>query len=554
MKPLYAALLACCLVTAALPAAGQLPKLEWHKALYGNKKFNIADIRPDRRGNFYIYGEYNGTIDLDPGPGITTFDESNGRTFFAKYDRQGNLTWARALHADVTQWTTDNTGRIWFVSPVSGTVDFDPGPGTCEITPDGSSYCIGSIGFGGEFTGAFDTKLDKEDVSINGITATVGQIYIAGAFRGDIDADPGTAVRALGSNGLTDAFVAEYNDKGSLLKAFSIGGSGADLATSVTVSPISLFVGGVFSGEVDFDPGLGTKTLHSASAGSGFLVEYESMHGTVWPCNLGKRVSQLSYHSASGNLLVSGLIGDSLDADPGPARTMLYGVKAADFYAISLSSGGALRYAKAIRNEEGPTPGYMTVNANSGLFVAGACKGQLDFNGGSAGGMVSGNGLQDGYVSKYDGNGAYRYAFCIGSHNATTSSSLAISPNGAIYLAGSSTGSVDLDPGRGTAILTGASAYLAGYSDEETLRVPMQTGSPAVEIFNSNRIVYIDFSSCRLVSATINITDIGGKTVLAATHNQADMRRLDLGDLPAGIYMATVTDGESRINRKIVVQ
>src|SRR5688500_546542 len=56
-------------------------------------------IASDASGNAYIAGYLTGTVDFDPGPGTTNLTSANGTNdaFIAKYNAAGNLVWARQL-------------------------------------------------------------------------------------------------------------------------------------------------------------------------------------------------------------------------------------------------------------------------------------------------------------------------------------------------------------------------------------------------------------------------------------------------------------------------
>ena len=53
------------------------------------------DLSVDREGNIVVTGCFSGTVDFDPGPG-TSQHTSHGSfdVFVAKYDRQGNYLWS----------------------------------------------------------------------------------------------------------------------------------------------------------------------------------------------------------------------------------------------------------------------------------------------------------------------------------------------------------------------------------------------------------------------------------------------------------------------------
>ena len=60
---------------------------------------------------------------------------------------------------------------------------------------------------------------------------------------------------------------------GNVVWSEAVGGTGADGASAVAVDPQgNIYVGGEFTGQVDFDPGPGTRRLGSSGGIDGFLI------------------------------------------------------------------------------------------------------------------------------------------------------------------------------------------------------------------------------------------------------------------------------------------
>lgn len=168
-------------------------------------------VATDSSGNFYITGYFNGTVDFDPGAGTTNLTSGSGdEVFVAKYDSDGDLVWAKHFN--------------------SGGNDVGTG-----ITVDGS-----------------------------------GNVYTTGSFLGTVDFDPGAGTANLTSTGSTDIFVVKLNSSGSYVWAVRAGGGGADAGNGIALdSSNNVHVTGNYSGNnIDFDPGAGTANLTSAGSGS----------------------------------------------------------------------------------------------------------------------------------------------------------------------------------------------------------------------------------------------------------------------------------------------
>ncbi|HLC83891.1 MAG TPA: SBBP repeat-containing protein, partial [Bacteroidia bacterium] len=140
----------------------------WARCYGGNAASGIycaesRAITTDAIGNVYTTGYFLGTVDFDPGAGIANYTAGLGGTMYLlKLDAAGNFVWVKIFSGTVNAATIghsieiDLNGNIYTTGRFqNGTVDFDPGSGTINLTPAGSS----------------DMFISKLDVSGNGIWA-----------------------------------------------------------------------------------------------------------------------------------------------------------------------------------------------------------------------------------------------------------------------------------------------------------------------------------------------------------------------------------------------
>lgn len=116
-----------------------------------------------------------------------------------------------------------------------------------------------------------------------------GNVYVAGAFTGTADFDPGAGTVNLVSNGGTDLFFAKYSPTGNLIWAKSIGGStGTDQCLKMVIdAPGNCYIVGSYSGTVDFDPNAGITNLTNMGFADGFFAKYTTAGTLVWAKNIG---------------------------------------------------------------------------------------------------------------------------------------------------------------------------------------------------------------------------------------------------------------------------
>jgi Ca2+-binding RTX toxin-like protein len=131
-------------------------------------------IAVDGSGNVHTIGEFQGTVDFDPGAGTASLASSGSwDVFVSKLDSSGDYGWAR--HWGSTDGDNgygiglDGFGGVLTAGRFQGTVDFDPGPGTLELTSSGTYD-------------AFVTRL-VQPATCNGLAVT-WDMNTQGAFTG----------------------------------------------------------------------------------------------------------------------------------------------------------------------------------------------------------------------------------------------------------------------------------------------------------------------------------------------------------------------------------
>ena len=130
----------------------------------------VDDVAVDADGSVVSTGRFRNSVDFDPGPG-TDVASSAGLTdiFLAKLDINGNYVWASSFGSSVDDFSGSvaidrSRGLIYTTGSFQQTVDFDPGPGTVNLT-DSS--------FPGGFLSVLDRDGNFEDVI--GFTAPLSQ-------------------------------------------------------------------------------------------------------------------------------------------------------------------------------------------------------------------------------------------------------------------------------------------------------------------------------------------------------------------------------------------
>jgi gliding motility-associated-like protein len=231
---------------------------------------------------FVICGHHSSTnADFDPGPGVFQMN-SNGNVdmFTGRYSINGNFVWALGAGGSAQdlgmELRLDSANNVYVSGSFSGSnVDFNPGAALNTLTSNGASDgylakydILGNFiwannigGSGNDFNWTFDIFGNK--------------IVASGEFTQTADFDPSPATYNLVSNGLSDAYFAQYDLSGNFLCATSIGGVGVDKIFSMEKSSVdTFFTCGSYSSSVDFDPNPTVLVKNSVGLVDAFLGKY----------------------------------------------------------------------------------------------------------------------------------------------------------------------------------------------------------------------------------------------------------------------------------------
>lgn len=155
---------------------GKDVKFAWATAIGGEGSDRGYSVVTDKAGSIFVTGEFRGSIDFDPGEGVTEYtSDPNGNIFIQKLKQDGNYFWTKA-----------------FAGTRSGT--------------------------------ATKIAVDK-----------LGNVIVTGSIIGTVNPDPGSDGSTFSSNGGSDIFVLKLDSDGKVLWAKTMGGASGDIAYRVAV-------------------------------------------------------------------------------------------------------------------------------------------------------------------------------------------------------------------------------------------------------------------------------------------------------------------------------
>jgi gliding motility-associated-like protein len=402
-------------------AAGQY---QWAFRIGGNNLDEVHGIAVDQAtGDFYITGYFRGAaIDFDPGAGTANLTSNGdagadpgygGDIFLAKYTSNGAYLWAfnigsGDLYDAGIGISLDGTGNVYIGGYYTNTADFDPGPGTANLTSQANGPIFlakytatgayqWAIGLGSTVTNnsIFDIKTDP-----------AGNVYTVGYYQGtNIDFDPGPGVAPLSSNGGYEMFLAKYSATGQYQFAISMGGPNWDVLRGLALdNNNNVYVIGDFRGTVDFDPGPGIANVTANGAQDAVVAKYTSTGQYVWAVGFGGVPDEWGSKVIvdGAHIFVSGAFSGVADMDPTTEIENLTSNGGLDIYIGKYSLDGEYICAMRVGGVFDDGGHALVSNGPNEFYLTGYFAGNnVDFDPGTPTSNLSSNGGADMFLAKY---------------------------------------------------------------------------------------------------------------------------------------------------------
>ena len=303
----------------------------WAKSMGSTNSDEGTSIKVDSFGNVYTTGSFSGTVDFDPGVGVSDLI-SNGNTdvFVSKLDSNGDFVWAKKIgganNDNGTSINIDALGNVYTTGKFSGTVDFDPSAATSNLMSNGgfNEGFVTKWEANGDFVWAQQMGGGSANASALDVS---GNIFTIGNFNGTIDFDPTANTVNLTSSALTDIFVSKLDGNGNFVWAKGFGGTNNDNGISIAVDAFSnVYTTGQYYGTGDFDPGVGVSSFTSNGFYEIFISKLDANGNFVWASSLGNT----SHDEGNGivvdtlnNIYTTGYFRNTVDFDHSVSTTNL---------------------------------------------------------------------------------------------------------------------------------------------------------------------------------------------------------------------------------------
>lgn len=527
--------------------------LLWAEKLGGSNYDYPTSLSVDAFGKVYTVGYFNGSADFDPSAGSQTLTSSGqSDIFISKLGPTGNFIWVRRVGGvdadDASAIASDSLGNIYFTGSFGGTVDFDPGSGTYNLTSIGASdFYISKLDSAGNFVwavnlGGAGIEQSKE------IALKNNQVLVSGYFQGTIDLNPGSGASNFTASG-NSGFVVSLDTSSSFnwAKTFSEATIGNASCDAIFMDQSSnIYITGNFQGTIDFDPNAGTSNLTAQGSQDVFVVKLDSTGNFSYSYSIGGIGSSAFGYSIAtddlGNAYVTGSFTNTADFDGSLGVSNITSTGGFDLFIVKLNSVGLTSWVKTIGGTGNEKSNGLAIDASGYVYTTGFFNGTVDFDPSSGVLNLTASGGGTAYINKLDSMGNFVWA---GKFGGAVSNGLAVYADNlsGVYACGYFGVAGDFDPEGGVFTLSPS-----GASDVYVLKLTnifmglldnfYLSNTPKIFPNPSTGIFFIELNKIENVFIEVNSWD--GKLIFSFYSN-SPISVIDLTNKPKGIYFISLT-------------
>jgi hypothetical protein len=238
--------------------------LQWVREIGGSGDDNISSMDIDNVGNLFLSGTFYGTdFDVNPTSGTSILSSGGGNSniFLLSMTTSSGFNWGNNWGSSFA----DDFGEA--VTADANGESFQAGNFGLSIESVARRDNAGNGYWAVPSTGATYLSVQSLDCDY------LHNVYIAGNLVGSMTWN-GPSLGAVGSN---DIYVAKWDGSSAQQWQFRLGGNGADAAQEIVAGPNNtVFIAGIFTGNVDFNPSSATNNLTAVGGTDMFIMRLGS--------------------------------------------------------------------------------------------------------------------------------------------------------------------------------------------------------------------------------------------------------------------------------------
>lgn len=325
---------------AKLDSTGQMI---WVKYWTSDNYQYITSVALSPSGDVLVGGYLLDSINVSNIPQLNAYPVSGEtNSFILKFNGSGVFQWMKTFEDSDIIYNVPSLGKIavgaagdvYAIGSFSGTVDFDPGPGTHYKTatkaPVSALYptdiFILKLSAAGEFIWVHQVVGGHRDYGLALALDSQENLIVGGAFQDTVNFNPGGQNGVVGEPLLWGvlpvghAFIAKFDSTGNFVWVKDFGGFHEDIVWAVELDASdNIYTAGQYSDSADMDPGIGV-TFTTAMGADGFVQKLDNYGNLIWNKRFGGAASidKITDIAVSGNgrVLTTGTFVDSVALNP----------------------------------------------------------------------------------------------------------------------------------------------------------------------------------------------------------------------------------------------
>lgn len=427
---------------------------------------NVADIQIKYSGAKILRVNNDGSLEATTAQG--TIMEEAPRSF----DERGNvIRTSFAVHDNILTYNTDTYSGMLTIDPTLLWGTYYGGSNT-DVGEDVSADSLGHVYMGGDTksaaniatTGAYSTTYladydaylvkfnnsgfplwatyygsDSLDICTSVTNDHMGKVFISGYTKGLTGiATPG-AYHTANSGGMYDGFIACFDTAGYIQWATYMGDTGDDqMWGSCTDNSGNLYICGSTSSAAGIATPGALQTIYGGSYHDAFIAKFTGTGSLIWSTYYGGN-SDEGYHADvatddSGFVYMTSFTQSATGiATPGTYQPNNAGYN--DAFLVKMNGLGERIWATYYGGSSTEFSYAVATDHTGGVYITGFTY-SLDGITTPGAYQTIFNGANDGYLAKFDRNGALRWATYYGGHDVEYGYGLALDDYGHVFLMG----------------------------------------------------------------------------------------------------------------------
>ena len=538
----------------SLPAFLFAQTYSWAKGFGGALSDNGNTLVVDANAHVYHAGVFQDTVDFDPSSAsLELVSSANGSAYIQRLSEAGDLVWAKALTGTGSSQgeaiAMSDSGYIYLTGNFRGTVDFDPGVGTFNLTAplmEPNIYLL-KLDSLGNFIWARQMESTALGAARDLAVDAVGAAYLIGNFEGITDFDPGIGTTNLTATPLRDGFVVKLDAGGDLVWVKQFENSLVVECKALSINGLGeVFVTGKFWGTTDFDPGTAVLSLTSAGADDAFIFKLTPAGDLAWVKQIGGLGYEYGYDvqlDLAGNIYLTGSFQETVDMDPGTGVANMTSAGGDDIYVLKLDASGDFIWGKRIGGTGFDLGISLQIDAGSNVYASGSFQETVDFDPGSGSLDLSSAGSNDVFILKLNAIGNLMWATQLGGASLDFCLSLGLhEASASLYTTGIFMDSVDFDPGPGVSTLHAVSIsdiFVHKLSVSFTSSIGFTPTAAPLVIYPNPSDQWINLETDYAFESVQFYNQLGQsiKHLVQMQDRGTDHLKLDISLLKAGVYL-----------------